>query len=416
LRFAPPPLSAASRYVPLEDSPSPVVDRQAQNLALPARLPEETSVLTRPAPLSASPPASESFPLPEIAPAEEVSKQDAWKADDRATPDPTEQTVLSSPSLSGAMPHSPFGSVMAASEPDRQLAAVEGRASAMVAHAFSLAERGAMFTARTELLQALRMIVVALDAAEQTNVHEESLTAALRALEEGADFQPHGAHLTAAPDLEKLVVAHRTPVLKNADLQQVTTLQAIQLYYTFAQERLAAAAGHRPAASLTLYGLGKLHMALAAQTPAAATLEGPKAMVFHQAAMLVDPQNHLAANELGVLLTRYGQWEDAKRVLLHSLAVCAMPQTWHNLAAIHEHLGETELAGQARFELKQWAQKDPQSYASLHGPQVRWLTPEEFAATGESGAPKPIAAEDPVRMTHSERPSDLQWWKPWTWF
>jgi hypothetical protein len=80
-------------------------------------------------------------------------------------------------------------------------------------------------------------------------------------------------------------------------------------------------------------------------------------------------------------------------------------------------LGETELAGQARFELQQWAQKDPQTYTTLDGPKVRWLTPEEFTATGESGAPKAVAAEEnPIRTTHSERPSDLEWWKPWTWF
>jgi tetratricopeptide (TPR) repeat protein len=285
----------------------------------------------------------------------------------------------------------------------------------MVQHAFSLAQRGATYTARNELVQSLHMIAQALDASAGTRSHSESLAAALRALDEGADFHVHGSRPETTPDLAALVVAHRTPVLKDQELKNATAVEAMQRYYAFAQEQFVAAAGGRRAASLALYGLGKLHGVLAEQS-AAAEMAAPRAMVYHQAAMQVDPQNHLAANELGVLLAKYDQWEEAKRVLLGSIATHPMPQTWHNLAAVHQRLGQPDLAQQARNELEQLTRQSPHDAAPSGGPDVQWLTPEEFAATGEAPAPGSVALPGPAATSQAARPSDSLWWKPWTWF
>jgi hypothetical protein len=140
-------------------------------------------------------------------------------------------------------------------------------------------------------------------------------------------------------------------------------------------------------------------------------------MVYHQAAMLVDPQNHLAANELGVLLARYEQWQEAKRVFLHSVAANPLPQTWHNLAVVHERLGEPSLAAQARFELNQVARQNPQAALPSRGPEVRWLSPAEFAATGEHPiSPSLPSPQPPLKTSQEPAPGGVEFLKPWTWF
>ena len=58
---------------------------------------------------------------------------------------------------------------------------------------------------------------------------------------------------------------------------------------------------------MALYYLGRLQPYLGESLDRAALLADPKSMALQQAAMLVDPQNYRAANELGVLLVHCGQ-------------------------------------------------------------------------------------------------------------
>jgi hypothetical protein len=133
--------------------------------------------------------------------------------------------------------------------------------------------------------------------------------------------------------------------------------------------------------------------------------------------MLVDPQNHLAANELGVLLARYEQWEDARRVLLQSVAVNPLPQAWHNLAVVHHRLGETTLATQARFEMEQLTRRNPAAAAPGAGPQVRWLSADDFAFTGDRPTPAPLGVQAaPLQTSQEAHPGGVEVLKPWTWF
>ena len=62
----------------------------------------------------------------------------------------------------------------------------------------------------------------------------------------------------------------------------------------------------------------------------------------------MDQTNSLAINELGVLLARCGQLEDAAQVLTQGLSIAPQPQMWHNLAMIHEKLGNAALAPKDR--------------------------------------------------------------------
>jgi len=125
---------------------------------------------------------------------------------------------------------------------------------------------------------------------------------------------------------------------------------------------------------------------------------GPQAIVFHQAALATDGGNWLAANELGVLLARYGQLADARRLLLHSVSVHPHVEGWHNLAIVHGRLGETDLAQRAEHERQLLARLGGKSSAES-SEMVRWVDPQTFAASGGPDvhwpaevAPKAVAA------------------------
>ena len=334
------------------------------------------------------------------------SPETAWNGQ-VAAPSPRSVLVGSTSATNVPLPpNAVAGALQSPTNYDRSLTIIEGRVTAAVQGAFTLAERGALFTARNEMLIALRSIAEGRDTVSGDKRHTESLAAALRALEEAEDFKPRLANIEAGLHLENVVISHRTPVLKHAKLESMTAIAAMQQYYAFAQEQFVNAVKDSRAASLALYGLGKL------QSPTAGPHDAARAMFYYQAALAIDPQNHLAANELGVLFAAHEQWEDAKRVFLQSIRTYPLPQTWHNLAVVHERLGERDLAALARNELVALTQKSGRHVTSVGGPMVHWVTPNEFAMTGETHSPTRPAAPP----SRSAKVSDYEWWKPWTWF
>jgi Flp pilus assembly protein TadD len=264
---------------------------------------------------------------------------------------------------------------------------VTRQVSAIVHQANRLASRGAFFAARAEMIKAIRVATQASDTQLGLKSYSEALSRGLRAFEEAEDFAPRGSRLEAEIDLEQVVTAHRTPVLKKESLDEMTPLQALQRYFTYAQERLAEACSSVPATSEALYGLGRIYTVLDESTATSQELNIPTAMALHQAALIVQPQHHRAANELGVLLARYGQLEDARRVLLHSITLRPEPEAWHNLAVVHQRLGERELAQRAHNE---WQlaldQRKRQPHAHQSEP-VRWVNAHEFTAARPTPGP-----------------------------
>jgi len=292
---------------------------------------------------------------------------------------------------------------------DPAFQAVTARAKKMVDHARSLAERGAIHSAQADLIQAIQVVATALDARESTRQHSIALAEGIRALQEAKDFIANGG-LEADIDVATIVSTHRTPVLKQTDLTGIVPLVALQRYYTFSQWRLIHAAGRQSVASQAYYTLGRVQTVLA-EVDGRMSHGGPKAMAFHQAALLVDQGNYRAANELGVLLARYGQYDQARRVLLHSLTISSQPQTWQNLSTVHQHLGQQDLAMRAHHEGRLAAQylrsgpKQPNNNGEESPEAVRWLEPEKFAEqttpdSGELAQPHPpTTASRPTNKT-----------------
>ena len=259
-----------------------------------------------------------------------------------------------------------------------EMKAVEERATSHIRRGMELGQRGALYSARAEFIQALQVISGALDGHQNTRAHSQSLAAGLQAMDESKDFIARGASLEADLDLKLLIDSHRTPVLHNINLENLTTLSALQRYYTYAQEQLAAAVAKQPSGSAALYALGRLQTLPAGNAATDWTTTAPRAVVFYQAALTVNSDNILAANELGVLLARFGRYRDAKDALLHGAMSSPQPAAWHNLAVIHRKLGETQLAERAEQESKLAAQAAREPAAT--GPHsVRWVDPETFA-------------------------------------
>ncbi|MCA9212858.1 MAG: hypothetical protein KDB27_07335, partial [Planctomycetales bacterium] len=103
---------------------------------------------------------------------------------------------------------------------------VSRRAAQLFDDAVKLAERGAAYSARAQLVKALRLFSQALDAETGTEYFSWSLANGLQALEEAADFTPKGAELEAHLNLEQIIGTHKTPVLKD-ERQYPTPLTAL---------------------------------------------------------------------------------------------------------------------------------------------------------------------------------------------
>jgi tetratricopeptide (TPR) repeat protein len=286
-----------------------------------------------------------------------------------------------------------------AAAPSPEMQAVLEQAEERLREGFKLAERGALFLARAEFVGVLELIAQANDLQRGTQFYTESLTAGLAALEESRDFvrtRPVGKQL----DIELIVSGHRTQILKQED-QAISTLVAARRYYTYAQEQLAGAAGGEARSSIALYGLGKAATITGDGAPAEKMEWTAQAMVLHQAALMADRGNFRAANELGVILARNGDWRHARNLLVHSVRLSPHPSTFRNLAVAHTRLGETQLAAAA----SQQAIALESTGRHSRGPAVQWVDPVTFAGSAPpSNAVMPPVAQNGVAPTAKAPP------------
>ena len=254
-----------------------------------------------------------------------------------------------------------------------RLEQVAEQADRRTRHGFELAGRGAYFAARKEFVAALRLVAEGLDTEQETNVHTHALAAGLTAIKEAEDFLPSGSRVEADVDLPDIVAAHSTPVLQSGT-EGLTPMMALRCYLTFAQEQFAAAAGHEVAGAMALHAMGKLHTALAAKKVVTVVAAESKAVVFFQAALLVCPKQFMAANDLGVLLGRCGNYADARTMLQYSLSLSPQAVGWQNLATVYRQLGEPKLAEQASRQAERFASAHWLGDRHRPGLSTRWFS------------------------------------------
>ncbi|MGW8257681.1 MAG: tetratricopeptide repeat protein, partial [Thermoguttaceae bacterium] len=152
-----------------------------------------------------------------------------------------------------------------------------------------------------------------------------------------------------------------------------------------AQQQLAKASGKEVAGSMALHSLGKLYEELGKGHVDSMKGAAQKAMVFYQASLLVFPKNYMSANDLGVLLARNEKFEDARKMLIYSLAICKQSTTWNNLAKVYGYLGRQDKAMEARQQavLTARAEQSRRKRTLLpSGQQIVWVDESAFGKSG----------------------------------
>ena len=221
-----------------------------------------------------------------------------------------------------------------------------------LSYAFDLAQRGAPYTAEAEFRAVLGLCALEMDAREGGTARREALRDGLVALQEADQFGGDQVDWRDAADVRPIALGHTTPVLANAR-GPVDSIQAVQAYYLFAEQRLVTACRGLPGASLAFYGLGRTIVLPGTRIAHASG----KAALFQRVALAVAPQNLLAANELGVLLAQHGQLKDAEKIFQQCVATDATPETWRNLAVVYARQGNAEASRSAWRQATRWRRK-----------------------------------------------------------
>jgi tetratricopeptide (TPR) repeat protein len=269
-----------------------------------------------------------------------------------------------------------------------------------VQRGYNLAQRGAFFAARTEFVQVLRRVAQAKDAASGTDEHARALAAGLRALDEANDFVPQGAQLEAELDVRTVASSHRTPVLVDYP-EEVMPQEAVDLYHSYAQQQLANAAATEQAGSMALYGLGKVYARLAERRDDDVQLTR-SAMTMYSAALATCPDNHMAANELGVLMCRTGHPEKAVKRFERTIDLAPSATAYHNLAIAQQKLGIQGPAAANEQEAQRLATLERSVGAVSKRAGIQWVSPAEMARVSQQPAtPAPAMPEQPAPTTAS---------------
>lgn len=254
---------------------------------------------------------------------------------------------------------------------------ISRRAMVTIRYAEDLAKRGAVYSAEAEFIQALKLIAHAYDAQSEETIHIPALLSGLTALKEADDFAQQGLPVALETNLSRFVTTHKTPVLKEAELEEITPLEALQKYYSFAEHELAFAGGTDPAASQAFYGLARLQNMYPKETKKRHGTGPAKAIALHRTALRINNKNYKAANELGVLLAKAGHFENAKECLVQSLKVSPQPESWKNLARVCEELGNQNQAKTA-WATYQKSLKQAKEDGNSNQISIRWVDFKDF--------------------------------------
>lgn len=270
--------------------------------------------------------------------------------------------------------------------------------------------RGAVHSSREGALEALRTYAAAADMRGERRDAAEALEQATTAIREAGDFVGRYGHVDAA-DLQRMVDAHQTPVLKGGEASRLNPQAAADLYLDFARQRLTEAAGGRREAAAALAVLARAErlqeerMGARVGGDARAVLAEAVAITYLRAALGTDPGSGPLANELGHQAMRLGLLGEAQWALERSWALGPNEPALRNLIETHRRAGNVATAQELAAILPQLA-ADARSAV----PQVVQLDPGHFAAISpplQSPAAGVPAAVEAQRSVASAGPAEV---------
>ncbi len=265
------------------------------------------------------------------------------------------------------------------------------RAQEKIQRAYALAQRGAYFASRTELVDVLRMLADAKDRKHGAARRSILLADGLRALDEAADFCPQVGQADSDVNVKVIISSHRTPVGKSDEAAGLMPQQLADLYLRYAQRQLGEAVDGEPAGSMALHALGKIYGQLDKLEPEKQPLADRQAFALQQAALVARADNYLAAHELGMLLAETGHYAESETLLGQVATRQANPVVLRNLARVQRKLGREELAVAN--------ERQAQVYAARTGAPatngVMWVPPQALAQTSDGMPPSRRVAAAP---------------------
>lgn len=129
---------------------------------------------------------------------------------------------------------------------------------------------------------------------------------------------------------------------------------------------------------MALYGLGRIDAQLAQRKDDDLRyVRG--AMTMYAAALAACPNNHLAANELGVLECRTGRPAEAARLFQRAIDFAPTATAYHNLAVAQQKLGFHLEAHANEQESQRLAGLERAKGALSQRAGVQWVAPQEMA-------------------------------------
>jgi polysaccharide export outer membrane protein len=286
----------------------------------------------------------------------------------------------------------------------------------MTQQALSLASKGATYSANAKLIEVLELTAERLDEESGTTEHIEALAAGLMALREAQDFTRVGFKFDRNATISLREFGHASAKSVAHGERRFTRKEALQLYYSFASRQLGFAVAGSAVGSAALCHLGRLQPFLYEGAEHHSSFVAVRSVAWHRAALHAHEKNFRAANELGVVLARQGQFQSACTALLHSAELGQRPETLANLGVVLKKLGDdvgarsmAALAEERRLEQVSHQPADAREISSL----VRWVEPRQFAQGAAFQEISGATVEQPVKEKETDSPPERSRWPRW---
>lgn len=207
-----------------------------------------------------------------------------------------------------------------------------------------LLARRAYLSAMQEAEEAIVRLVRVLDLKENRFASEPTWAEAQQALREAQEFTSV-IRIGTDPELfTRLIQSHQTPVLKEANVAELTPLAAAQHYRAYAEQCLVAASQGHPWFCELYYCLGRSLQAQAETNPSKADGLLHQSIAYFRAAQAIDPTNVTNANQLGYVLLRLDRPSEAIQQLQQIVQQPNCPlESWQNLAQASSRLGDAQM-------------------------------------------------------------------------
>lgn len=300
----------------------------------------------------------------------------------------------------------------------------------------TMLRRGAVFSARQTCWKGLEELCQVLDLHDPTGKRVDSLRRALVAMREEEDFYRFSDIQLAKPDtLSNLCFAHETPVIRNLLSQHgeshsnINPLIAAQHYRSYARDQLVQACDHHPWGADLLYALGKAFEKQAWEDRSRSALVHQHAELVYQAALETNPNQTLAATQLGYVLLQLDRPQEAKTVLVRSLQTKPSQAGLQNLAEAYRRLNDTNAMQLCITHINQLKQAEQNSqpdipFTEISARQFAAISPPDTTVMqGSTGGAPNISAQpqSPSRMAAQPTPQSTpesngsQGWLPSLW-